>query len=270
MTPSLRCGYVLVGTIELSGAGDCLSPSRRYEVLDGMKPPNSQKPDSVFALLRNHILVAFGVVGLAITCLQGLTPFIELTQLVSWIVSNWTDWSRALWIYVFAYFSIDISKITADLLSGAFYLASFIIAFRRRRGIIYSNTSAIFKFVKTKKGMYARMWGVALDIPMVAMLYFLYLNSPYLGVSFAGIYLLILASVFIIGTRRFMKLDQFLFGKQVIFYSDWSAGGFFMTLMSWYVVLLASIVFILNEIGLNGANILTFMEWARCEAGITC
>lgn len=261
---------MLFGVIELSGAGDYLTLCWRYEVLDGMKLPNSQTSDSVFARLRSQILLAFGVLGLAITCFQGLTPFIELTQLVTWIVSNWTAWSHALWAYVFAYFAIEISKTTADLLSGAFYLASFIIAFRRHRGIIYNKTSHLFQLLERKKRIYKHILEHVFRIPLYAIWFFLWLNSIYLFIAFLGIIILIVFSENIVGTQRFLKLDKILFGEQVVFYSDWSAAGFCLTLMSWYVVLLASIVFILNEIGLYGANILEFVKWARCEAGITC
>lgn len=241
-----------------------------FPLLDSMKSPNGQKPDSKFAGFRGLLLVAFGVVGFTITCLQGLIPFIELAQWVSWIVSNWTAWSRALWLYVFAYFSIDISKATADLLSGAFYLTSIIIVFRRRHGLIYSNTSWIFKFIKKRKGVSFKILEIALFIPNMIIVFLLYLNSFYLSFSFVGIDFLIAFSVHIVGVKRFMKIDRFLFGEQAIAFSDWTGATFYIVLMSWYVVLFASIVLILNEIGINAANILAFMKLARCNAGITC
>ncbi|MDJ0644144.1 MAG: hypothetical protein QNJ15_15130, partial [Erythrobacter sp.] len=73
----------------------------------------------------------FGALGLAISCVEGIEPFVEVTQWIAWFARNWIELTQAFWTFLFDLVGIRIPVMVADALSGIAYTVALIVSFFR-------------------------------------------------------------------------------------------------------------------------------------------
>ena len=82
-------------------------------------------------------LFFFGLIGLGISCLQGIAPFIELARITALFLENLSDVFRAPWLFLSKILNFHISPTAIDLLNGVLSVFSYIVGFRRGELFLY-------------------------------------------------------------------------------------------------------------------------------------
>lgn len=258
--------------------------------------------------LGKVFLFVFGAFGLAITCLQGIMPFIEVSKLVKLLSENWVSVIRWPWLVLsdLIYFNLPIQLI--DNMNAVLFLAFFIMAFRRgdsfllkinrKFGIIYrcdnfSNSALgilryfltlatfVFPFITV-------VWILSVDQPamviglMIAFFLDLYAGNGrlsgkvrrrILGVKSSNSYDLIL--------RQEPETDEVAASKKDVFQdlgsnselSDATARNsvtYMSILLSWVICLILTIILMLNYVAVKSDLIKAKVSDIRCMAEIEC
>lgn len=237
--------------------------------------------------MTKYFLALFGVIGLAISVVEGIEPFIEVTRWIAWISENWTVFWRSLWANIFARLGVQISTELADGLTGCAYILSLMVATRRlkndREDLLRPIDSLIERIGRVGNAIEFTIpenFGVTLLLlfifsPLATLTFLVSLHSAWQAIPL-GLVGLALFLMFMIDTGFIADmldtLAEQLFGKPKDLWTSPASDNFVLTVLTIPLGILAAVVVILciNEIAANGSNFLDAYDWARCDAGIEC
>ncbi len=232
--------------------------------------------------MKRLFFAVFGFYGLVVTCLDGVKPFLDFSLLVSWVVKNWLLWTRELWGELLIIIGISVPVGIADGLSGFVYCVSTVLGLRRIRefGIDrYIDAIAFYEKILERMNQFPKIirWALRfiapyfLFLPWIVVAILLFSSSIYVGWSFM-IVSIIFNNVFgWLGISRLeARFTKWLIGeipdglesKDIVAFSFLSVPVFLLVVL--FIILL------LNEVAVQGDNIMNFVGWVRCDAGIEC
>lgn len=197
------------------------------------------------------------MIGLAITILEGLDPFLRFSKIVSWIVQNWLLLEYAAWSYLFSLLNLSLSKEVYEIVSVFFYMVVFTVAgFRHMEtnSMLTSRAYRIFfpdgkfSFAPWRLGLFALTY--ALTIDGVSLLLALHSNS--LRVAFVTVWIISLvtsAVALLVEIQIFEKPKQTMVG---VFARFIAVPMFFG--MSFSILIVVIVILAFNEIGTNADN----------------
>lgn len=225
---------------------------------------------AILGSVKRQFLLWFGVLGLAITCFQGLGPFLDVSQIVAWAISHWVAWTREFWQAIFLGLAVPIA--IRDSLTGFVYLTSFILCFRNRRRHLYPR---YVRFCETIDRLIERHWIMwplphLVHIPMVIVLMVLSHYSTYAWITFSVVASAIMLCESWMRGERSRRFAATLFGRIEDRDPDIYISSVAFIFLSYYVVATLVGLLIVNEIGTYADDLRDFLRWVTCEAGITC
>lgn len=230
------------------------------------------------------ILGIFGALGIAISIMQGIEPFIEVAQWVAWLTENWTKMTRGFWAFLANLFVLHISENAADFLTGATYSIALVFGFRRlqldRQGFVHSlfekpfdytrENPVVLKFIPSIVPL--ALFGAILSIPLVVLYKAIEFDSEQRAIGLSLGFMIFVFPVFLEKTSSTKNFVDRIYGIPAD--SDQSSRLSY-TLLTFSVAPALALLTLLglllvNEIAANGENILAAYDWARCDAGIDC
>lgn len=248
--------------------------------------------------MRSIFLMIFGVLGLAITCLQGVEPFIDLSKWVAWVTGYWVYITRWVWTWLASWVGLKIPNNLADCLTGISYLAALCICFKRSKSFMGSsvdNLAMRFDVLILKLERFLRETRTSLSHSRVMSFLFdracIFAAVVFLGFPIYLVYCLVLYASIVqgitLGVALFLlpfmasKLPAQPKSKFINYFrliSDHEpltayGPGTFLVAYSFAATVVLGVlvvVLVLNEIALHGDNLLALYKWAKCDAGIKC
>lgn len=236
-------------------------------------------------MIKRFGFAIFGLLGIAISAVEGVEPFIEVTKWIAWFTNSWTDFWRLVWSTLFGWLGINIPQSISDGLTGCLYITSFVIAARKVKddaGPAQWLTVVMLRLVEPliKRSNQSLLSGI-LDIsiifslllaPLIVLTYFVFLHSMPQALA---LICLIVGFVFIAALhkkRLIEKLANLIFGNADDNSSLSGLTTFALMVISMPLAALSliGVILLINEIAANGDNITALYEWARCDAGIEC
>lgn len=233
-------------------------------------------------------LFFFGLIGLGISCMHGLEPFIGFSKLISFALDELESLIRWPWTFLAELLGFQIPIIFVDFLNGVVFVVSYIVGFRRGEVFLYS----LMPFV-------ARIVGYTSSRKWLGWIATLFVNGPYLVVLFlisqynifSGIFLGLTFVVVSLSNPFSVRLSVWLFGtgKADEFFSsrpwysynesekdtddasdDHGAYGLALSYVAWGVLAIVVFFLLLDIVAVNSDIILFWWEEVLCRAEVDC
>lgn len=197
----------------------------------------------------------FGILGFAITLIEGLEPFLEFSKLTSWIIKNWVHWSRTFWTYIANLINLPMPAWVADLLSAILYAMA--LVWRGMYLIVSPGAPDNSGKAVHQKDIFDYFGDWGLIICLICSVIVFYLAGKL--ITLAIFFVLISSGVVVLILSKF----------------DGSAGFAIVFMFAIAVIRAAPVVLIaivivllIDRVAFYSDSIRLTWSWARCQAGI--
>lgn len=231
-----------------------------------------------------------GLIGFGITCIEGIEPFIKVSKVLVWFADKWTEIVNDAWLAVEYLVNIDIPNNLTDFLTGVIYSMFAVIGYRHI-GAVFKNTASKILILSydmnnpnrdKSKGVMLWFWELSAELIAMAPVLFILFTLIKANVCQAYGYLTVysLFSILYITRdrtkvwgvfRRFIATEYS--GKpddpNIRFHTYYSARHVIVS-TSLFVSSIILFMMFVNEVSINGDNILNFYKWIMCEADVEC
>ncbi|MEL6550052.1 MAG: hypothetical protein AAFQ54_07380 [Pseudomonadota bacterium] len=220
-------------------------------------------------------LVLFGCFGIAISILEGVRPFLNVSRFVSWLTNYFRVHIPEDIILLLAKFEVDLSRFQIEVFWASLCWFSAVIGFRIKSPHYFRAYAPIQAWLNSRASFMSNLAAFFTWVLLPSILVFaLFFAVPTFALTFYSITLSFGAACVIFRALFRIRLDAIVLGEIPEDYtrdfSDAGPGSQAFHIYTLMVSMAVSILIVINEIGVQADNIEAAWSALLCSAGIEC